>query len=111
MAAQPTINVQKKQYGWKIVSAAATLTPADRKVEIVGVGSNFTVTLPPVKEAEEMVPYVFRMTARGSSETITLADGGDDSVWSNLSFNAVADWLVLISDGEHWLNIAANSVS
>ena len=88
----------------KMVTAAATLTPADTLVEVLipaAVGDAYAVTLPPVEQCAGLDFFVYGLRAAGySNGTVVVQDANDnittdiasDSMTANYDYVAIHNW-------------------
>ena len=87
-----------------VVSAAATLTPADQVVYIRTAGGAFALTLPPAAEATGVMLSLQKIDS--STNACTVQDQDETEGWSNIAMDAGEDMLVLLSNGRSWLILA-----
>jgi len=70
---------------------------------------SWTLTLPPVAEAIGQVVFVYATVA--NSKTLTVADNNDDGGLTDISLNADGEYVVLLSVGKYWINLATAGYS
>lgn len=89
------------------------LEPGDRLV-LLTIASAFRVILPPVTQCADMI-FVIRCVAR-TAGTVVLEDRqmpgevGDSTLWTDITFNAAADRIVLYCDGLQWHTVTSTGV-
>ena len=71
----------------------------------IGVAFNYTITLPPVVEASFLGPYVVYLRDRNTSYEVVVEDNNGDAGLSNITLDADAEHVVLVSDGERWFEL------
>lgn len=92
-----------------LTSSATDLTYSmevgDSIVHVTTVGTNtMTVTLPPVSLAVGQT-YVIRLITDGGD--CVVQDNNDDAGLTDITFDTVLDFVVLLSDGTYWYELLA----
>lgn len=87
------------------LTAAATLRRANVFVycTVNTATDDWTLTLPPVSEAQGMIVYIYVTMA--NAKTLTVQDNADDAGMTDLDMDADADDVVLFSTGKFWVQL------
>ena len=71
--------------------------------------NSYTVTLPPVAEAIGQIVYIRATIA--NSKVVTVADNNDDGGLSDVTLDGDGEYVVLLSVGKYWINLATAGYS
>ena len=109
----------KRGYVTKTSSATVTsyaMKVYDFVVELIMVASYpITITLPPVAEAKGKIYTIYCSTHGESSCDVTIADAGDDAIFSDsgsdVTLAYLNNYVVLFSNGKRWFVLASHLVT
>jgi hypothetical protein len=73
------------------------------RVLTVGLGGAVTITLPPLEECRGQFKCVHLEDA---VQNVVITDGGDDTIWSDVTLTAANDYVMVYSDGYRWLSVS-----
>jgi len=68
----------------------------------------FTITLPSITEATGRIYSICLVTDNGD---LTVQDKGDDTNFTDLTFDTAEDYAVLYSDGFQWRNLVSDTAT
>jgi len=90
-------------------AATTTLTMDvwDLVVHANSTAGAFTITLPSVEKARGKI---YSITLETDNGDLTVTDAGDDTLFTDLTFDTVDDYAVLFSNGTRWFVIASEVV-
>ena len=97
----------------KTVTAATTLEAYETVAHVTAPASgSFIVKLPPVAEARGRGPYVIRCVGTAGSGTFDVRsqESGASLLYDSANMNADGHYLILLSDGYDWYELAANTL-
>jgi hypothetical protein len=93
---------------WKAVTVATSLAAYERLVAVnTGAAGDYIITLPPMADCVGRGFYVIKVTTHGASDVTVESpekDGGG-KLYTSGKLTALADFLILWTDGERWYEI------
>uniref|UniRef100_A0A6M3JA35 Uncharacterized protein n=1 Tax=viral metagenome TaxID=1070528 RepID=A0A6M3JA35_9ZZZZ len=101
---QASIDQGLKKVNCRVITAAETLSPSDRRIECDSTAGIFTVTLPDVAAAQGNIISIYMTVDNGD---VTITQTGAMGWDGDYTLNDVGDGYALYSDGKSWFPFTA----